>query len=400
MHSSSILIFAVAYNIVSIDGFAFHRNRRVQLPQTTKSDTDSTVAEIPVKKTGQKLGLLTFDLDDTLYPIAPVIYDANGAFVKAMERFGYGSISRDTILSSMKKIREEMSLTDPEKAACLTHTEIRKMGIRSEMEKVCLERKLQATADEWATNVESLTHTVVQSAVKWAAYAVSDSIVEAVLTAWEMERHHSAERHLYPEVIDALKQIKEEHPGVIIGAVTDGRANPMFMTFTLAPYFDFCMSWEDDQGARSRFFKDLGSVEKEAELTWIYEGAVDKYKELAKASAEVNAAAADSTGADKKGEGYVGNDLWIHVGDDLAYDVGGSSACGAKTILLDLADEYGQTAKKRFDSEEQPMWSTSTIKELGHRRILNEKAEKHVDIKVKFLTQLPAAINKLLKDDE
>jgi hypothetical protein len=45
-----------------------------------------------------------------------------------------------------------------------------------------------------------------------------------------MESHHAAERTLFPEVVDALKRIKEEHPGVIIGAVTDGRANPLLMT--------------------------------------------------------------------------------------------------------------------------------------------------------------------------
>ena len=40
--------------------------------------------------------------------------------------------------------------------------------------------------------------------------------------------------------------------------------------------------------------------------------------------------------------------LWIDMGDDLLYDVGGSASCGAKMILLDLDDEYGQTAKIRF----------------------------------------------------
>ena len=37
--------------------------------------------------------------------------------------------------------------------------------------------------------------------------------------------------------------------------------------------------------------------------------------------------------------------LWIHVGDDQAYNVGGSALCGAKTILLDLDVDYGQMAK-------------------------------------------------------
>ena len=35
-------------------------------------------AEVVAKKESQTLGLLTFDLDDTLYPIAPVVAEANG----------------------------------------------------------------------------------------------------------------------------------------------------------------------------------------------------------------------------------------------------------------------------------------------------------------------------------
>ena len=103
-----------------------------------------------------------------------------------------------------------------------------------------------------------------------------------------MERHHAAERHLYPEVLDVLAQIKEDYPDVIIGAVTDGRANPMFMTFTLAPFFDFCMSWEDDQRGRSKFFTELSSVEGNAELSWIYNAAFEKYKELRSAKDAIN----------------------------------------------------------------------------------------------------------------
>lgn len=59
-----------------------------------------------------------------------------------------------------------MAKTDPEGAAVLTHTEIRLMAIRDEMERITLERKLQATAKDWATDVESLTDIVVKSAEK------------------------------------------------------------------------------------------------------------------------------------------------------------------------------------------------------------------------------------------
>lgn len=345
----------------------------------------------PKKKT---LGLLTFDLDDTLYPIAPVIDEANAAFARAMARFGYEGLTPMDIVETGKLIREEIAAQNPKSAVVLTHTEIRELSIRREMENIMLAKKLKETADDWATPVSDLASIVVANAKKWARTAVSPSIVKAVLTAWEMERHHAAERHLYPEVMDVLAQIKEEHPDVIIGAVTDGRANPMFMTFTLAPYFDFCMSWEDDQGARSKFFMELSSVEGNAELSWIYNAAFERYEELRSARDAINAEAPQQQ-QDKHADD---ERLWIHVGDDLAYDVGGSALCGAKTILVELADKYQQTARHRFDGKNpQPSWSTSPLEELEKRRLMNEAALPLVDQTIAFYGQLPEAINNILE---
>lgn len=228
---------------------------------------------------------------------------------------------------------------------------------------------------------------------RWAKNAVSSSVVNAVHTAWEMERYHAAERNLYPEVMDVLREIKKEHPSVIIGAVTDGKANPMLMTFTLAKVFDFCVSWEDDQGARRNFFRELATAESNAELTWIYDAAYDKYKKFALAAAEIDAARGKTPSNPQDA-------VWIHVGDDLAYDVGGSSACGAKTIYLELDKKYGQTARTRFDGGPQPSWSTSSAEELKKRRLMNEAAIEHIDAKIAFLTRLPEAINDILEAED
>lgn len=201
-----------------------------------------------------------------------------------------------------------------------------------------------------------------------------------------MERHHAAERMLYPEVMDVFRQIKQDHPNVIIGAVTDGRANPLFMTFTLAPYFDFCVSWEDDQGGRNRFFKELNDASTNAELKWIYDLALEKYQELAAAEAALRKDMA------------AGNKVWIHVGDDLAYDVGGSAQSGARTILVELDEKYQQTARLRFVENKQPYWSTASDRELAQRQKMNEAAEAMLDKRVSFLTRLPEAINEILDE--
>ena len=92
--------------------------------------------------------------------------------------------------------------------------------------------------------------------------------------------------------------------------------------------------------------------------------------------------------------------VWIHVGDDLAFDVGGSAACGAKTILVELPAEYGQTNPFRFDPEaKQPDWATTTPEELEARIRMNEAAKELVNVKINSLELLPIAINDILKGE-
>jgi putative hydrolase of the HAD superfamily len=331
------------------------------------------------------LGLLTFDLDDSLYPIDPVLKDANNVFVKKMANYGY-SINPQDIVEAGKRIRASAG----KNGVAMSHTDVRLKAIRSEMERKMLEKKLAECAEDWATEVRYLTAPLKESAKKWAKSAVSQSVVESIYSAWERERHHSAERHLYPEIITALQTIREQHPNVVIGAVTDGKANPMLMVFSLAPYFDFCLSWEDDAAGRTEFYKELGNVDGNADLQWIYKAAVEKGKEIADAKKQLK----------KDIDLDDAPPVWIHVGDDLAYDVGGSASCGAKTILLDLDKEYQQTAKLRFPPYNViPAWNTAPEEEIAHRKAMNDEAKSMIDKKISRLSMLPDAINEILNSE-
>lgn len=360
---------------------------RLMTAAAALSETESS-SETPQKT--KTLGLITFDLDDSLYPIEPVLHEANEIFVKAMENYGY-SLNTNDIVEAGKKIREEAV-----DGTAMSHTEVRLEAIRREMERAMLERKLEECAEDWATEVESLTAPIRNSAEKWAKSAVSQTVVESIYSAWERERHHSAERHLYPEIVTALQEIKEKYPDVTIGAVTDGKANPMLMVFSLAPYFDLCMSWEDDASGRTEFFKELGNVDGNADLQWIYTAAYEKYREVDETKREMRCKGEDKLCNAEDGE----DPLWIHIGDDLAYDVGGSASCGAKTILLDLDEEYGQTAKARFVSgAKMPSWNTASEEEIVNRKAMNDAAESMVDKRISRLSLLPDAIDEILKGE-
>lgn len=137
-------------------------------------------------------------------------------------------------------------------------------------------------------------------------------------------------------------------------------------------------------GSREKFFQELDETGSVAQLKWIYEAALEKYSGFASARGSF------------KNKDESSSDVWIHVGDDLAYDVGGSAACGAKTILMDLADKYGQTARHRFTTDEQPSWSVTMNTEIEKRKMMNDNAEQHVDKRVHYISGLTEAINDIL----
>ena len=234
------------------------------------------------------LGLLTFDLDDTLFPIGPVLADANEAMIAAILALGYPSVSNGDVLAATKTIRNELS----EMGTPITYTDLRTKAIQME-----LERALGGNPE-----------------------AVDSSVSERVFDKWLTARHESAERNLYPEAMEMLETVKAEYPNVIIGAVTNGRGDPLDMRQTLRPYFDFTISGEDE---------DVFPNRKPA--AGIYHATLATHNSLA--GYDIVAAK---------------NECWIHVGDDLANDVGASAACGALAIWYNVEEEGGD--RRRFNT--------------------------------------------------
>mmetsp|Transcript_8503 Transcript_8503/g.18387 ORF Transcript_8503/g.18387 Transcript_8503/m.18387 type:complete len:362 (-) Transcript_8503:28-1113(-) len=291
------------------------------------------------KSNKEKLHLLTFDLDDTIFPIGPVVADANVAQLRTLLNFGYDTAANEEIVAFSKQIRMELREAGDQ---VITYTELRKQSIKREIQRVS------------STNNGGIS----SSSSSRREIEVHDSVIAAIFNAWLNERHASADRNLFPHAMSALQTIRQTHPTAIIGAITNGRGNPLHMP-TIANYFDFCISGEDD-GVFPRRKPDRG----------IYDAAITKFMEMQGLSEkEVDIS-------------------WIHVGDDLANDVGASAACGAKSIWFTMEEEE--------EDKELPSWSTATKEELQRRAKMDEMAREHVSAKIDSLEELPGAIMQVL----
>jgi FMN phosphatase YigB (HAD superfamily) len=281
--------------------------------------------EIPI------LALLTFDLDDTLFPLIPVVEDANAAMVHALHQAGYTDATETSILRHTKAIRRKSKRK-------MTYTEMRKRAIQAELELLSKPGK-----------------------------AVDNDVVNKIYWAWLDERHRSAERNLFQGVIDTLKTIKEKHPYTCIAAITNGRGNPLEMNLTLAPFFDFCISGEDDH-----------VFPESKPQKGIFKASVSAYHQryphkLSQVS-----------------------HIWCHVGDCLVNDVWGSARNGAQAIWIEV-DQGNNSIHSQLKNGVQPKWSTASPRDINNRRKLASTGMKDVSEKITRLSQLPDAIEKILE---
>ena len=311
-------------SITYVSSFAIphhHHNKRRITTSLNAADKDKE----------EVLHLLTFDLDDTIFPITPVVNDANIAQLNTLQsKFGYTKACNQQIIAASKQIRTELRETN----TSITYTDLRKLSVKREIERV---------SDISSSSIDT-------------------SIIEYTFNAWLTERHASADRNIYPHTIQGLQTIRNQHPNCIIGAITNGRGNPLDMP-SIETYFDFCVSGEDD-----------GVFPQRKPDKCIYEAALRTYNDLQQGRTVQE----DSNTTFS----------WIHVGDDLANDVGASAACGAKAIWFKMEDEA---------DDEIPMWSTATKEEREKREVLDQMAKEHVSAFICSLKELPDAIVQVLK---
>jgi putative hydrolase of the HAD superfamily len=283
------------------------------------SQSGDVVAEEP------SLALLTFDLDDTLFPVAQVVEDANNAMIRSLHEAGYLEATNDRIVQHTKAIRRKQRKK-------MTYTELRKRAIRTEME--------------------------LLSGHEVANY----DLVQTVYEDWLKERNASADRNLFSGALDMLEAITTKHPNVCIGAITNGRGNPLNMA-RLEAYFDFCVSGEDD-----------GVFPERKPHCGIYKASLAEYHKRRPHSICRT------------------RHIWCHVGDCLANDVGGSVKMGAYPIWCELDDLH-----LNRKAAGPPKWSTATTRETNSRKKLASAARGSVSERVTSLSAIPMAVENVLK---
>ncbi len=312
----------------------------------------------PMTSTSLNADLITFDLDDTIFPVSPVVRDANSALISHLHDIGYDTITQESLIASTKYIRTQLL---QEENKVITYTELRKRAI-------CLEMNKQRRQESRNKN----------------EYTFTDVIVCQAYDIWEYNRHLAAERYLYHDATQMLQNLKEQYPNAIIGAITNGKGNPLKMERTIHEYFDFCISGEDEN-----VFPHRKPHEE------IYFKSLDCYRNLV---------TAQRNGNEK-------DVCWVHVGDDLANDVGASAKCGALAVWAELSsEEYNQSTsegpradKGNINNQEdgnkknisQPFWSTATKEEIERRRKLNDESLKYVSAKIERLSDLPTTIRNI-----
>jgi len=304
--------------------------------------------------TAKQLGLITFDLDDTLFPTSETVRDANQAQLAHMNAILLQDDNDATILSvadflqTTREIRQDLE-------RAVTYTELRKMAIRQSF----LDRGLPATV---GLDLEQA--------------------VDQAFDVWLDERHKAAERHIFADSVSSLQRLKERFPDVCIAAITNGRGNPLDMTETISQYFDFCVSGEDD-----------GVFPNRKPHAGIYDVALQRYRELYPHHNHQQQQQDDCSSSQQQR-------IWVHVGDCLANDVGASAECGAFAVWYypdGGAEETSlATAASRFQSGNEPSYSTASKADIAKRQQLADQAEEKVAIRISSLSELEFAIEELL----
>mmetsp|Transcript_105166 Transcript_105166/g.263405 ORF Transcript_105166/g.263405 Transcript_105166/m.263405 type:complete len:334 (-) Transcript_105166:99-1100(-) len=295
------------------------------------------VCHLPLRLVFVPLRLITFDLDDTLWPQDPVINRANAAMMAELQKASASVSSADVIAQEMRAIRQkrsELAKAQGKPPFRISYSDLRKEGIAAVLCK---------HADQ--------------------SQASADKAAESIFEVWLAARHQAAGELLFEGAAAAIAELRSDHPEAVIGAITNSRADP-FAIQELKPFFDFCVSGED---------ADVFPHRKPSAV--IFEKAIER------------ARAASPNWRDSKEDRW-----WVHIGDDLPNDVRASALAGAAAVWVTGGDRAQAAAQER------PSYSTATAEEVEERIRAAAEASKLVAAEIVSVTELPALLRQWVRN--
>jgi|TARA_B110000977_G_scaffold168454_1_gene217676 FMN phosphatase YigB (HAD superfamily) len=229
--------------------------------------------------------VITFDLDDTLWPTGPVVTAANQAFVSYCQARIPGFPDCDGVNEYMKRVRQERM--DEALAKRTKHYPLSFASLR--------------IAAGYAAAID-------QGCPPHDAIAV---VARGYHIAWIPARGKAAQAHLFPGVHECFKALRQNYPDAVIGSITNGLGSAAGAG--LGKYFDFEISadaaLDEEIGLHDEFARKPG--------LYAYEQSVRRIREI-------------------KGDALltINHEKWIHVGDDVVNDCQFAKSFGAKTVLI------------------------------------------------------------------
>ena len=245
--------------------------------------------------------MITFDLDDTLWPTTPVVGAANQAFVDfCQERIpGFPDCAGvNEYMKAIRREREEASEAAGERHSPLSFAALRIAG------------GYRAAIDVGFPEPDAV-------AVVSRGYHI----------AWIPTRGDAARDLLFDGVVDAFSAIRRRHPDVVIGSITNGLGSAAGAG--LGEYFDFEISADammDEMMIHGDDARKPATFPFELAMRYARGDAIEE-------------GTPHSIGRRHEKPAWSGDpNTWVHVGDDLLNDCHAAKIHRFRTIHVEHPD--------------------------------------------------------------
>jgi len=280
------------------------RNRRRKWNSKRRTSSASSSSSSASVDDTRELHVLTFDLDDTVWPTLPVVTAANESYIKwlqtRVQNFPETRVMNE-LMKGIREEREEMFRMRGEEHVALSYASIR----------------IAAAVKAMTTLCDVCEHDAIGMAAR--GYHLS----------WIPTRNSTGGKLLFPGVRECLETVRERYPRCVIGSITNGLGSAS--ESGLREFFDFEISADeliDKEGVN-------GDVARKPS-PWPFRRAQTMAQTFMLESGNANRASDDDVISSLKiGDHKLERAYWVHVGDDVLNDCKAAKVhLNCRTVLV------------------------------------------------------------------